>query len=208
MSTQTDPVARYRWLHDKFERAMAQEENRMTGWAEVFLGFNTALAGFIGFLLTRFGTTGIFYWTTVAIAVLGIAGSLSWFFVGRRMQQSWMTWRQMAVALEKHGRGETAELQAVVQVYWRWREVDLNQPIRSAAEIVGKARYGIHPVATITKWAPTTLTIAWTAAGLVTLTCLNPVAAIALAIVSAVIAAIVLIRSWPVGRAARLRAGL
>jgi hypothetical protein len=163
MATPADRVSRYRWLHDKFERGMAQEESRMSGWAQVFLGFNTAVAAAVLLLLTQFDRTPTSLWAVAAVAVIGSAGCACWFALGHRMHQNWMTWRQMALALEEHHKGEGEELLATVAVYWTTSEVDLNSPISAVSEISHVSPHDFSPVNAIVKHAPRLLTVAWAA---------------------------------------------
>lgn len=159
-----------RWLHDKFERLQAREEDRIQSWATLFISLNTGLVAIVGFWLNQYHVTTGFWEFLAPTAAAGFVISTGWFLVGYRINESNMVWREMAHSIEAEPYGVAEDMPANVRLWWgenRLVPMMLSRPMtekdRVVDERVRASRGGgwFFPVALLAKGIPKGTAIAW-----------------------------------------------
>ena len=158
-----------RWLHDKFERLQAREEDRIQSWATLFISLNTGLVAVVGYLLTQYHLAVSFWGFLAATAAAGLVISGGWFLVGYGMLESDMVWREMARSLEAPPFGVVAEeISANVRLWWGAEgmvPMRLDQPVTAKdATVVKRAdqrSVKLYPMSMMAKNIPKGTAVAW-----------------------------------------------
>lgn len=157
-------VAGARWLHDKYERLLSTEEERVERWASLFIGLETGLAALMGSIYSLFGRSSTFF-VLAYLAFVGAGLSAVWAMVARRVQRSRHFWREALLAIERGYRLTEATFRGEVAPYWLRPDnpnVDLSRPFSEYDTTVrpGDPLSGIGPFNVLTK-APVFLALVW-----------------------------------------------
>jgi hypothetical protein len=155
------------WLHDKYERLLDHEEDRIQAWATLLISLNSGLVAIAGYWLSLYAFGIHFFEALFLTSVGGIAACAGWYAVGYRMHEVHMYWRESLRALERTATGVMPHLDGDVRTWWNRNgpPVALSEPMVSKDAVIDArlegSRVNWYPVSTMAKLMPKYIGWAW-----------------------------------------------